>query len=83
MLSHVAHALRRGMRLTLVGLDADYEPLTFARVTAARGAALSLKAELTAEVDPAADARWGTVGPYERLATLLAEPAECPFWRVS
>ncbi len=51
----VEHGLREA-RAALVGLDADYEPLTFARVTAAVGAVLSLKAELTAELDPAADA---------------------------
>ena len=51
----IEHGLREA-DAALVGLDPDYEPLTFARVTAARGSALSLKAELTAEVDPAADA---------------------------
>jgi hypothetical protein len=51
----IEHGLREATA-ALVGLDPDYEPLTFARVTAARGVALSLKAEMTAEVDPAADA---------------------------
>ncbi len=51
----VDHALREA-KAAMAGLDPAYEPLTYARAVAAWGAALSLKAELTADVNPAADA---------------------------
>ena len=49
------HAVREA-KAALAGLDPAYEPLTYGRAVAAYGVALSRKAELTADVNPAADA---------------------------
>lgn len=51
----VEHGVREA-KSGMAGLDAAYEPLSHARAVTAYGAALSLLAELTGEVDPAADA---------------------------